>query len=104
VWIQIIKTRLKAGKEVELVSLMDQLKAIEQPGSGLVRSTATRDQADPSTVYLIVTFESEQQARERESDPRRQQGIEQVRATMAEIFDAPPEFTNLEVLAEHSGA
>ena len=103
-WIQIIKTRLKPGKDAEFAALADQLKAIEQPGSGLVRSTTARDQKDPSTVYMIVTFESEEKARVREQDERRQEGLQAVRETMAQIFDGPPEFIDLEVIAEHSGA
>lgn len=102
-WTQIIKTHLKPGKDAELMGLMDQLKAIEQPGSGLVRSTAMRDQKDPSSLYMIVTFESEEKARLREQDERRQSGLQAVRETMARIFDGPPEFIDLDVIAEHSG-
>jgi antibiotic biosynthesis monooxygenase (ABM) superfamily enzyme len=102
-WIQIIKTRLKPGKDAEFAALGDQLKALEQPGSGLIRSTATRDQKDPNTVYMIVTFESEEKARAREQDPRRQAGLEPVRELMAQIFDGPPDFIDLDVVAEHSG-
>jgi len=102
-WIQIIKTRLKPGREAELSSIIDQLKALEVPNSGLVRSTATRDQKDPNTIYMIVAFESEEKARARENDPRRQEGLAGVRQTMAEIFEGPPEFLDLEVLAEHTG-
>jgi len=101
---QIIRTRLKPGKDAELVGVMDQLKAIEQPDSGLVRSVAARDQKDPSTVYMIVTFESEAKARAREADPRRQEGLEAIRTAMAQIFEGPPEFLDLEVLAEHAGS
>lgn len=103
-WMQIIKTRLKAGKEAELTGLMDQLKAIEQPGSGLIRSTLTRDQKDPNVIYTIVTFESEEKARAREQDERRQDGLQSVRQTMAEIFDGGREFIDLDVIAEHTGS
>src|SRR3954454_12858689 len=99
-WTQIIKTHMKSGKDADLMQLSDQLKAIEQPGSGLVRSTAMREQKDPSSVYMIVTFESEEKARAREHDDRRQAGLQAVRETMAEIFDGPPEFVDLEVIAE----
>ncbi len=101
-WMQIIKTRLKPGKETELAGLADQLRAIEQPGSGLLRTTVARDQKDPSVVYTIVAFESEAKARERESDPRRLEGLEGVRATMAQVFDGPPEFVDLDVVVEHA--
>jgi quinol monooxygenase YgiN len=102
-WAQLIKTRLKAGKEEELERLYQQLQATEQPGSGLVRSTAMRDQQDPSSVYMLVVFESEEQARAREQDPRRQEGLAGVRATMAEVFEGPPEFVDLTVVTEHEG-
>jgi hypothetical protein len=97
-WGQLIIMRLKAGKEGELPRLFDQLSAIEQPGSGLVRSLAMRDQADPSRVYTFVLFESEEKARARERDERRQEGLAAARATMAEIFDGPPEFVDLAVV------
>jgi quinol monooxygenase YgiN len=95
-------TRLKPGKEEDLPRLVEQLRAVEQPGSGLVRSTAMRDQNDPSRVYMMVVFESEEKARARESDPRRQEGLQDARATMAEIFDGPPEFVDLTVVDELS--
>ena len=101
-WAQLITTRLKPGRENDLPLLIKQLKAAEQPDSGLVRSTAMRDKNDPSRVYMMVVFESEEKARERENDPRREDGLRAARATMAEIFDGPPEFVDLDVLEEWS--
>jgi quinol monooxygenase YgiN len=102
-WAQLITTRLKPGREEELPELFEQLRAAEQPGSGLVRSMAMRDQSDPSRVYMLVVFESEERARARETDPRRQEGLHAARATMAEIFDGAPEFVDLTVVDEISG-
>lgn len=99
-WAQLITTRLKAGHEGDLPRLIEQLKATEQAGSGLVRSTAMQDQEDPSKVYMFVVFESEEVARARENDPRRQEGMQAARATMAEIFDAAPDFVDLTVVEE----
>jgi heme-degrading monooxygenase HmoA len=99
-WAQLITTRLKPGKEDDLPGLYEQLKAAEQPGTGLVRSTTMRDQNDPSRVYTLVVFESEEKARERENDPRRQEGLQAARATMVEIFDGPPEFVDLLIVGE----
>ena len=99
-WAQLIKARLKPGKEEELERLYQALRATEQPGSGLVRSTAMRDQKDPSAVYMMVVFESEEKARAREQDTRRQEGLEEARATMAEMFEGPPEFIDLNVVEE----
>ena len=101
-WAQLIRTRLRPGVEEGLPRVFDQLRAVEQPGSGLLRSTAMRDQKDPSQVYMLVVFESEEKARARENDQRRVAGLEAVRATMAEIFDGVPEFVDLTVVEETS--
>ncbi len=47
---------------------------------------------------MFVVFDSEEKARERENDARRQEGLETARATMMEIFEGPPEFTDLTVV------
>lgn len=99
-WAQLITTRLKPGKEGDLPRLVEQLKAAEQRGSGLLRSSAMQDQKDPSRVYMLVMFESEEKAREREDDPRRSEGLQAARATMAEIFEGAPEFTDLTVIVD----
>jgi len=101
-WAQMITMTLKPGKESELPRLVEELRATEQPGSGLVRSTAMRDDKNPSRISFLVVFESEEQARARESDPRREEGLAAARATMAEIFDGAPEFLDLTVLSEVS--
>ena len=93
-----ISMRLKPGREDGLAKVVAQLRAAEQSGSGLVHSTTARDMNDPSRVITFVVFESEEQARERESDPRRQVGLQAVRATMMEIFEGAPEFTDLTVV------
>jgi len=61
------------------------------------------DQKDPSQVYALVVFESEDKARAREQDPRRQEALQAARAMMADIFDGPPEFTDLRVTDEWTG-
>ena len=101
-WAQLITTRLKSGREQDLPALVEHLRAVEQPGSGLVRSIAMQDQNDPTRVYMLVVFESEEKAREREQDPLREEGLQDARALMAEIFDGPPEFVDLTVVAETS--
>lgn len=101
-WAQLIRTRLKVGQEDAVERLMEQFRAIEQPGSGLIRSLAMRDQNDPSAVYMLVLFESEEKARARESDPAREGQLEPARAIMAEAFEGAPEFTDLVVLADYT--
>lgn len=100
-WAQLITTRVKPGKEERLQDVASLLRATEQPGSGLLRSTMMRDQNDPSRVYMLVVFESEDAARRREQDPRRQEGLTEVRTLMAEIFDGPSEFVDLSVAEDY---
>src|SRR3954454_15685800 len=99
-WAQIIKTRVKPGSEAELAVLMDQLKSAEQADSGVIRSTTMREQNDKDSLYIMVVFDSEESARAREQDPRRELGLTAARETMARIFEGAPEFINLDVVAE----
>jgi quinol monooxygenase YgiN len=101
-WAQIIKMRLKPGMDDELAVVMDQLKSAEQADSGLLRTTTMRDQRDPSSVYTMVVFDSEESARAREQDPRREQALQPVREMMGQIFDGPPQFIDLDVVMESS--
>jgi len=99
-WAQIIKTRVKPGSEADVAVLMDQLKATEQADSGLIRSTTMRDQKDPDSLYIMVVFDSEESARAREQDPRREPGLAAARETMGRIFEGAPEFIDLNVVGE----
>jgi quinol monooxygenase YgiN len=103
VWAQIIKTQLKAGRDADFVDLMKHFRSAEKADSGLLHSYAARDQTDPSSVYMIVIFESEEKARIRERDEERQASLEPARQVMGEIFDGPVEFLNLEIVEEHPG-
>jgi quinol monooxygenase YgiN len=102
-WAQLITVQTKDGAEDGVAKIFEQLQAIEQPDSGLVRATAMRDDKDPSRLLLLVVFDSEEAARAREADPRRQEGLPEVHATMAEVFAGAPEFTDLTVVAEFGG-
>jgi hypothetical protein len=99
-WAQLITARVKEGKEAELARLLQQLRDVEQPDSGLLRTIAMRGQDDPRSLSLLVVFESEERARARENDARRAEGLAAARATMAEVFDGPPSFADMVVLEE----
>jgi hypothetical protein len=101
-WAQLIQMRLKPGKDT--AEMVEQIKAAEQPGSGLVRSFLLHDQKDPQRVYTLVVFESEAKARAREQDPVRQERLQAAQAVMADIFEGPPEFVDLVVDDEWTGA
>jgi quinol monooxygenase YgiN len=98
---QTIKVRLKPDKDT--AQLNEQLRAAEQPDSGLIRTLMMHDQNDPTRVYTLVVFESEEKARAREQDPRRREALQAVRAMMADVFDGPPDFTDLTVAEEWTG-
>lgn len=97
-WAQLQKASTKPERQAELLDVFGQLQAIEQADSGLSRTMVMRSQADPNLVYVLVVFDSEEKARAREQDPRRQQGLERIRAAMGDVLDGPPEFVDLNVL------
>jgi quinol monooxygenase YgiN len=99
-WAQLITTRIKPGREGDLPKLAEQLRATEQPNSGLVQSIMMQDQKDPTRAYTLVIFESEEKARARENDERRQEGLAKVRALMKDIFEGPQEFVDLTMVEE----
>jgi heme-degrading monooxygenase HmoA len=99
-WAQMQKVRTKSEKQGQLLEVFEQLRAIEQPDSGLLRTTVLRSQSDPTLVFALVVFESEEKAREREQDPRRQEGLERIRAAMGDVLDGPPEFFDLDVVLD----
>jgi heme-degrading monooxygenase HmoA len=101
-WAQLMKMRVKPEKEQDLAGVFEQLHALEQPGSGLLRTMTMRDQSDPSQFYVLVVFESEEKARARERDPLRQEGLKPAQAALAEILDGQREFVELIVVSDVS--
>ncbi len=100
-WAQLIEMQLKPGEDV--MDVMAQIRDAEQSGSGLIRSIVLRDQANADRVLTLVVFESEEHARAREADPRRQEQLAPVRAAMDAVMAGPPSFTDLDVVAEWTG-
>ena len=99
-WAQLQKVVTKPESEAQLLDVFEQLQAIEQEDSGLLRTMIMRSQNDPTLVYVLVLFDSEEDARAREQDPRRQQGLERIRAALGDVLDGPPEFFDLNVLLD----
>ena len=100
-WAQLMSFRLKPGKNT--AGLREQLQAVEQPDSGLLRTMIMQDQKNPDQFYTLVVFDSEERARARERDPRRQEGLQVLRAMLADRLAGPPEFTDLAVAEEWTG-
>ncbi len=104
-WAQLIRSRVRAdldGAEAaeRMLAVHEEVRAAEQPGSGLIRTVLMQDQADPRQVYALVILGSEEQARAREQDPRRADRLEAARAAMSGLYEGTPVFTDLTVLAE----
>lgn len=99
-WAQLQRVSTRPERESELLDVFEQLQAIEQTDSGLLRTMVMRSQADPTQVFVLVLFENEEKARAREQDPRRQQGLEHIRAALGDVLDGPPEFFDLTVVRE----
>lgn len=99
-WAQLQKVSSRPERQAELLGVFEQLQAIEQADSGLSRTLVMRSQADPNLVYVLVLFDSEEKARAREQDPRRQQGLERIRAALGDVLDGPPEFFDLDVVLD----
>ena len=100
-WAQLMRFRVKPGKDT--AGLREQLQLVEQPDSGLLRTMIMQDQKDADQFYTLVVFESEEKARARERDPRRQEGLQVLRAMLADRLAGPPEFTDLAVAEEWTG-
>ena len=99
-WAQLSTVRVKDGKADVVGEAMEQLRSFEQPDSGLLRTIVMQDQNDPERVLVLVVFESEEKARARESDPRREEGVHALRDRLGEVLGGAPEYTDLNVLAE----
>ena len=99
-WAQLSAVRVNEGEIDADRRAMEQLRSFEQPDSGLLRTIVMQDQKDSGRVLVLVVFESEEKARAREADPRRQEGIQALRASLAEVLQAAPEYTDLNVIAE----
>jgi heme-degrading monooxygenase HmoA len=97
-WAQMQRVSTNPESEAEVLEIFEQLLAIEQEDSGLLQTLVMRSQADPTEVFVVVVFESEEKARARDKDPRRQEALERIRGAMGEVLNGPPEFFDCDVL------
>ncbi len=98
-WAQLIKSRIRPGKEEEARNLPQEFDAQAHGTSpSWVAMTTSVNQKNPSEYYTLVIFESEEKARENERSPEQAKRVER----MMEIFDGQPEFVDLDVVFHHS--
>jgi heme-degrading monooxygenase HmoA len=97
-WAQMQRVSTNPGREAEVLEIFERLRAIEQEDSGLLQTLVMRSQTDPTEVFVVVVFESEEKARARDKDPRRQEPLQHIRAAMGDVLNGPPEFFDCNVL------
>lgn len=102
-WAQMIKVRVKQGKEDDVRKALEQLLSAEQRDSGLLQQMLMRNQKDPEAFYLLAVFESEEKARAREADPRRKEATGAMNSVLREALASPPEFMDFDVVQRHEG-
>ena len=97
-WAQVQRLSTNPDSDAQVLEIFEQLQAIEQDDSGLLQTMVMRSQADPTEVFVVVVFESEEKARARESDPRRQEPLQRIRGVIGDVLAGPPEFFDCDVL------
>ena len=97
-WAQMQRVSTDPEKEPQVLEIFEQLRAIEQEDSGLLQTLVLRSQADLTEVFVVVVFESEEKARTRDKDPRRQEPLQRIRASMGAVLNGPPEFFDCDVM------
>jgi len=97
-WAQVQRVSTNPDREAEVLGIFDQLRAIEPEDSGLLQTLVLRSRTDPTEVFVVVVFESEEKARRREQDPRRQEPLQRIREAMGGVLNGPPEFFDCDVV------
>lgn len=97
-WAQMQRVSTDPDKQEQVLEIFEQLRAIEQEDSGLLQTLVLRSQADPTEVFVVVVFESEEKARTRDKDPRRQEPLQRIRAAMGDVLNGPPEVFDCDVV------
>ena len=97
-WAQMQRVSTRPDREAELLQIFEQVRAIEQEDSGLLQTLVMRSQQSPTEMFVVVVFESEEKARAREEDPRRQEGLQRIRGAMGNVLAGQPEFFDCNVL------
>ncbi len=68
---QLIKSRIKPGKEQDAQELPQELDADNAASTPWVAITTSVNRNDPGEYYTLVVFESEEKARETNEAPNR---------------------------------
>lgn len=90
-WAQLVRSRLKSGKEVEMRLIQEEMGRGLRDTPGWIRTTTFQNQADPQEYFALIQFDSEAQAREREGSSRQQEFTRRIR----ECMEGPSDYINL---------
>lgn len=97
-WAQLVKVKTRSGNSDKIEELGRKWE--EQVGrgtdSGWVRTLTYRNRSNPNEVFMLAEFESEDKARKNERGERHNALMQE----MAQLFDGPPEYVDLEPTAE----
>src|SRR5579862_4418450 len=98
-WAQLVKMRVPESKRQGLISLDDRWarEVGGRPGTGWKRSYLLQNQDSANEYFVLVVFDSEEQARANEQTPEHLALIDEMMATV----EGQPEFVNLIRIAEH---
>jgi len=97
---QVMVMDVKPERVGDLPRIFELLEAAEQPDSGWLRTVVLHDRADPHRLFTVVVFESEEKARERENDPRREEKLGEAQVLLREVLAGPPQFHDCDVLLD----
>ncbi|HEX8918912.1 MAG TPA: hypothetical protein VF898_10450 [Chloroflexota bacterium] len=93
-WAQIVKSRMKPEADEVLSNMQEQMRGRMAQRSGLVNSFVMRNRNDPQEMYVLIVFESEEQARQGEKELEHDPFFQQVRS----VTEGTPEYVDLDVL------
>src|SRR5690349_13611111 len=95
-WAQLVKTKVKPGREAEVEDLQRQLEDRDNPAWR--RSMVFSRQENPREHYVLVLFESEEAARHHEQYPEQHALVMQLR----DCYEEEPEFIHLNLVSDVS--
>jgi len=98
-WAQLIKARIKPGQEEQLRTTARNFEArCRAEGIGPTRVMIFQNQKDPAEQYHVAFFESEEQARQFERNPRQAE----MTGGFSDVYEGPPEYVDLTPFLELS--
>lgn len=90
-WAQLVKTRVKPGREAEVEDFQRQLEGRNNPA--WMRTMIFHRPDNPREHYILALFESEESARHHEQHPEQHALV----MRLLDCYEEPPEVIDLEL-------